>query len=130
MTALHAPPADVFRALSDPTRIAVVERLGIGPASTSELATPSGISLPSFTEHLALLERVGLVTSSKQGRVRTYRLTPEPLEQAGAWLADQRAHWKRRLDQLDGYLAATPTPTAPDGPAGPNRIPTTDGDTR
>ena len=95
---------DVFKALSDPTRLAVVERLGLGPASTSELSDPFGMSLPSFTQHLDVLERSGLITSIKQGRVRTYRLTPAPLERAGTWLNDQREHWTRRFDQLDNHL--------------------------
>jgi DNA-binding transcriptional ArsR family regulator len=98
-------PDDVFRALADPTRRAVIERLGVGPASTSELARPFGMALPSFAQHLAVLERCGLVASSKEGRVRTYRLTPEPLERAGSWLAEQREHWTRRLDQLDAHLS-------------------------
>jgi DNA-binding transcriptional ArsR family regulator len=102
-----APPIeldDVFKALADPTRRAVVERLGSGPASTSELARPFHMALPSFAQHLDLLERSGLVTSMKQGRVRTYRLTPAPIEQAGTWLAGQRELWTRRLDQLDSHL--------------------------
>jgi DNA-binding transcriptional ArsR family regulator len=94
----------VFRALADPTRRAVVERLGAGPAATSELARPFAMALPSFTQHLEVLERGGLVTSVKQGRVRTYCLAPEPLAVAEHWMATQREHWERRLDQLDDYL--------------------------
>lgn len=107
-----APALDeVFKALADPTRLAVVERLGLGPASTTDLARPFAMALPSFTQHLDVLERSGLVSSSKQGRVRTYRLTPAPLEQAGTWLAAQREHWTRRLDQLDHYLTRMEDPT-------------------
>lgn len=95
---------DVFRALADPTRRAVVERLGRGPASTSELAGPFAMALPSFTQHLDVLERSGVVASSKVGRVRTYTLAPAALDTAGAWLAGQRERWERRLDQLDSYL--------------------------
>jgi DNA-binding transcriptional ArsR family regulator len=94
----------VFQALADPTRRAVVERLGSGPAATSVLAEPFAMALPSFTQHLDVLERGGLVTSHKQGRVRTYQLVPAPLETAQHWLADQRDLWERRLDQLDDYL--------------------------
>ena len=75
---------DVFRALADPTRIAVVERLGVSTATTSELARSFNMALPSFTQHLDVLEQCGIVTSHKQGRVRTYRLTPEPLERAAS----------------------------------------------
>lgn len=94
----------VFKALADPTRRAVVERLGEGPLATSELARPFAMKLPSFTEHLGVLERCGLVTSQKHGRVRTYRLAPEPLADASRWLTEQREVWERRLDQLDAYL--------------------------
>ena len=95
---------DVFKALADPTRRAVIERLSVGPTSTSELARPFDMALPSFAQHLDVLDHAGLVTSVKQGRVRIYRLTPEPLARAGSWLADQREQWTRRLDQLDSYL--------------------------
>jgi len=94
----------VFRALADPTRRAVLERLGRGPVSMSELARPFGMALPSFAQHLDVLERGGLVRSRKSGRVRTYRLVPQPLHAAARWLDRQRAVWERRLDQLDDYL--------------------------
>jgi DNA-binding transcriptional ArsR family regulator len=90
----------VFRALGDPTRRAVLSRLGVGPAPVSELALPYDMALPSFTQHLDVLERCGLVRSRKVGRVRTYRLVPRPLEAAERWMAQQRALWEHRLDQL------------------------------
>jgi DNA-binding transcriptional ArsR family regulator len=102
---LDVPPIDgVFRALSDPTRRQVIERLSRGPASVSELAAPFAMALPSFVEHLRVLEGSGLVQSQKTGRVRTYRLTPDRLRLAEDWLTTQRTLWERRLDQLDGYL--------------------------
>lgn len=94
----------VFHALSDPTRRRVVERLSQGPATTSDLARPFDMALPSFTQHLNVLERSGLVTSEKKGRVRTYRLAPQPLIDLDTWIAAQRALWTRRLDQLDSFL--------------------------
>jgi DNA-binding transcriptional ArsR family regulator len=94
----------LFHALADPTRRAVIERLGRGPAATSELARPFDMALPSFTQHLDVLERCGVVRSRKHGRVRTYRLANKPLASAEHWLAEQREHWTQRLDQLDGYL--------------------------
>lgn len=94
----------MFHALSDPTRRRVVERLSQGPATTSDLARPFDMALPSFTQHLSVLECCGLVTSEKKGRVRTYRLAPQPLEDLDTWLAAQRALWTRRLDQLDSFL--------------------------
>jgi DNA-binding transcriptional ArsR family regulator len=108
----------VFQALADPTRRKVIERLVAGPATTSELAEPFDMALPSFTQHLGVLERAGLVTSSKQGRVRIYQLDPAGLAVADGWLADKRRLWERRLDQLDELLmtlkedqrASPPTP--------------------
>ncbi|HEY8526675.1 MAG TPA: metalloregulator ArsR/SmtB family transcription factor [Acidimicrobiales bacterium] len=94
----------VFQALADPTRRAVVERLGRGPAPTSELARPFAMALPSFIQHLDVLESVGLVASRKEGRVRTYRLTPRPLQAAEDWMTAQRKVWERRLDQFDEYV--------------------------
>jgi DNA-binding transcriptional ArsR family regulator len=94
----------VFQALADPTRRAVLERLGTGATPVSELASPFKMALPSFCQHLAVLETCGLVTSRKSGRVRTYRLTPQRLRMAERWMAAQRSKWERRLDQLDDYL--------------------------
>lgn len=96
----------VFHALSDPTRMAVLARLSDGPAAVSELAKPFDMALPSFTQHLRVLEDNGLVSSKKVGRVRTYRLRPEPLEAAGHWLEKRSRIWEQRLDQLDSYLAS------------------------
>ena len=102
---LNAAPIDgVFRALADPTRRHVLERLSSGPASVSDLAAPFDMALPSFVEHLRVLERSGLVHSHKAGRVRTYRLAPERLRLAEDWLTTQRKLWERRLNQLDDYL--------------------------
>ena len=94
----------VFHALTDPTRRAVLERLTHGPAAVKELAQPFNMALPSFVQHLGVLEGCGLVRSTKQGRVRTYTLAPQPLEAAEHWLSAQRAHWERRLDSLDDFL--------------------------
>ncbi len=94
----------VFQALADPTRRAVLERLSAGPAATSELAAPFDMALPSFTQHLGVLEDSGLVRSKKRGRVRTYQLAPRRLEAAEHWMVKQRCVWQRRLDQLDEVL--------------------------
>src|SRR5262249_59461222 len=94
----------VFRALGDPTRRAVLSRLSAGSAAVSELARSFDMALPSFTQHLDVLEQCGLVRSRKVGRVRTYRLVPRPLKAAGRWMGRQRALWGRRLHQLDTYL--------------------------
>lgn len=94
----------VFRALTDPTRRAVLERLSTGPSPVTELARPFKMTLPSFSQHLDVLEKSGLVESSKVGRTRTYRLAPRPLRAAERWMEQQRGVWERRLDQLDRYL--------------------------
>lgn len=94
----------VFQALADPTRRAVLERLGHGPAAMGELHRPFPMALPSFAQHLDVLERSGLVRSSKSGRVRTYRLAPRPLAPVEHWLTRQRGLWERRLDQFDRFV--------------------------
>jgi DNA-binding transcriptional ArsR family regulator len=104
MPATAKPIDSVFHALSDPTRRHVLERLSRCPASVSELAEPFDMALPSFVQHLRVLEGSGLVRSTKTGRVRTYQLAPRRLRLAENWLARQRAIWVRRLDQLDEYL--------------------------
>jgi DNA-binding transcriptional ArsR family regulator len=104
MTSAALPVDDVFRALSDPTRRQVLERLSRSPGSVSELAEPFEMALPSFVQHLRVLEESGLVCSEKRGRVRTYQLMPESLKLAEDWLGRQRSIWECRLDQLDGYL--------------------------
>lgn len=98
---------EIFRALADPTRLAVVERLAVAPATASELAKPFAMALPSFMQHLGVLEQAGIVTSHKQGRTRTYQLATGSLQLAAAWLAEFRNHWERRLDQLDHLLLTT-----------------------
>jgi len=94
----------VFRALADGTRRQVLARLSQSPASVTDLAAPFDMALPSFVQHLRVLEACGLVRSQKTGRVRTYQLVPERMQLAETWLAQQRTLWERRLDQLDDYL--------------------------
>lgn len=94
----------VFRALANPTRRSVLDQLSRGSATVTELASPYDMALPSFMQHLGVLEKGGLVRSEKRGRVRTYRLAPEALQKAEGWLGRRRRLWERRLDQLDDYL--------------------------
>jgi DNA-binding transcriptional ArsR family regulator len=100
----------IFHALSDPTRLAVVERLSVAPASASELARPFAMALPSFLQHMGVLEDAAIVTSHKSGRIRTFQLAPGALQLASAWLAEFRNHWERRLDQLDHLMITTNHP--------------------
>jgi len=94
----------VFRALSDPTRRAVLARLCRGSATVTDLARPFDMALPTFLKHLRVLEEGGLVRSEKVGRVRTCEIEPAPLTAAQAWIAEQRALWEGRLDRLEAYL--------------------------
>jgi DNA-binding transcriptional ArsR family regulator len=94
----------VFHALSDPTRRAVIEQLSHGPSTVKTLATPFNMALPSFMQHLGVLSDCGLVRSNKTGRVRTFELEPQPLQELEGWLLTQRNLWEQRLDQLDDYL--------------------------
>ena len=95
---------EVFHALANPTRRRVLERLSIGPATVSELAAPFDMQLPSFVQHLSVLEQSRLVRSTKRGRVRTYEIAPERLKVAEDWLAERRQVWEARLDRFDRYV--------------------------
>ena len=95
---------NVFQALADPTRLAVVHRLGRGSASTTELAQPFDMALPSFMQHLDVLEKSGLITSKKAGRVRTWTIEPRQLDTVETWLAEQRALWEDRTDRLVAFV--------------------------
>src|SRR5690349_15317565 len=95
---------DVFYALSNSTRRRVLERLSVGPATVSELAAPFDMKLPSFVQHLSVLEQSRLVKSKKRGRVRTYEIAPERFKLAEDWLAERRQVWEARLDRLDKYV--------------------------
>ncbi|MDE3151713.1 MAG: helix-turn-helix transcriptional regulator [Gemmatimonadota bacterium] len=95
---------DVFYALSNSTRRRVLEQLSTGPATVSELAAPFDMRLPSFVQHLSVLEQSRLVKSKKRGRVRTYELAPERFKVAENWLSERRREWEARLDRFDEYV--------------------------
>ncbi len=95
---------DVFHALSNSTRRKVLEQLSVGPATVTELAAPFDMKLPSFVQHLSVLERSRLVKSTKRGRVRTYEIAPEPFKVAEDWLAERRQLWESRFDRFDDYV--------------------------
>lgn len=94
----------VFHALSDPTRRAVLQRLGRGPATVSELAQPFDIGLPTFMKHMGVLESTGLIRTRKSGRVRTCALERRKLVAAERWFDQQRAIWASRFENLDNLL--------------------------
>jgi DNA-binding transcriptional ArsR family regulator len=110
MTAL--PPvaiSDVDRildALGDPTRRAIVARLGAGPRSVSHLARPLGITITAVSQHVRVLERCGLLTTQKTGRVRTCQMERGGLDALDAWVRQCRSLWERRLDRLGDLLDA------------------------
>lgn len=94
----------LFHALADGTRRAILTRLAEGPAGVTELAGPTGLSLPTVMRHLSVLEEAGLIATAKDGRVRTCALVPDALIPARTWLDEQRALWEARLDRLDDYV--------------------------
>ena len=103
--ARSAAADDVFHALSNPTRRRVLERLSVGPATVSDLAAPFDMQLPSFVQHLSVLERSRLVRSKKRGRVRTFEIAPERFKVAEDWLSARRQSWEARLDRFDRYVS-------------------------
>ena len=100
----------IFQALADPTRRAVLQRLGHGPASVSDLSEPFDMGLPAFLKHITVLEGAGLIETAKVGRVRTCTLVTDRLTAGENWFQDQRALWKTRYEQLDGLLATLQGP--------------------
>ena len=113
----------VFHALADPGRRLMLERLGRGPASVSELGKPLSMSLAAVVQHVQILETSGLVRTKKVGRTRTCSLNPATLRSAEHWMSERRGLVERRLDRLGDYLAETAEtaetadPTTPGNPA-------------
>ena len=100
----------VFVALGDPTRRAVIRRLGRGPASVGELAGEAPMTLPSFMKHVRVLESNDLIRTSKTGRVRTCTLNRERLALVEDWLAEQRQLWQDRTDRLEQFVTQEENP--------------------
>ncbi|MEQ8655978.1 MAG: metalloregulator ArsR/SmtB family transcription factor [Hyphomicrobiales bacterium] len=93
-----------FKTLADPTRRAVLARLTTGSAPIKELAAPFEMALPSFMQHVRMLESAGLVVTEKQGRTRICTLAPEALSEVEDWLSQQRTTWNARFDRLEAFL--------------------------
>ena len=93
-----------FAALADPTRRAILQRLGSGEATVTELSEPFAISLPAISKHLKVLERAGLITRGREAQWRPCRLDARPLEDATGWLDGYREHWEASFDRLDEHL--------------------------
>ena len=97
----------VFQALADPTRRAVLGRLGAGPASVGELAAPFDMALPSFMKHIRYLERAGWIRTRKTGRVRTCTIERKSFDVIENWLTEQRSIWEGRTDRLEHFVTTT-----------------------
>lgn len=95
----------VFAALADPTRRAILARLGTGDCAVAELAQPFAMTAPAITKHLKVLEKAGLISRSRLKQARPCHLEPEPLRTATGWMEQYRQIWERRLQSLDNYLA-------------------------
>ena len=96
--------SSVFRALADPTRRAILERLAEGEASVSELAEPFDMSLPAISKHLKVLEKAGLITRGRDAQWRPCRLEVGPLKDVDSWMGAYRHFWEESFDRLDVYL--------------------------
>ena len=94
----------IFQALSDPTRRAMLVRLGQGPVAVTDLAQPTGWALPTVMRHIAVLQEAALIDTEKVGRTRMCRLRPATMVATADWLAEQRAVWEARTDRLEAYV--------------------------
>jgi DNA-binding transcriptional ArsR family regulator len=101
---------DVFSALADPTRRAILARLASGEATVNELAAPLPMSLPSVSKHLKVLEGAGLISRGRDAQWRPCRLETEPLQAVDGWLERYRLHWLGSFDKMDALLAKLQRP--------------------
>ena len=97
----------IFSALSDTTRRAMLQRLSKGEMSVMELAEPFAMSKPAITKHLKVLEKAGLLTKQKMGRIHRCRLAPQPLGKAMEWIHFYEQFWNKRFAALDKYFSDT-----------------------
>ncbi|GGA75084.1 transcriptional regulator [Pseudoclavibacter endophyticus] len=110
------PLSLVFAALADPTRRAILTRLAKGPATVGEVAEPFDVSAPAISQHLKVLERAGLVTRTAQAQWRTLTMQAEPLDEASAWVEQQRRQWNLRFDALAAHLETMKHASQPQHP--------------
>ena len=102
--------SQVFAALADPTRRAILARLATGEAPVKDLARPFDLSAPAITKHLKVLERAGLISRSRQAQLRPCRIEQRGFDAAAEWLEEHRAVWEERLDRLGEYLTTVAPP--------------------
>ena len=100
--------APLFHALSDRTRLEVMERLAEGSATVGELAAPTGLRLPTVMKHLSVLKEAGLIATEKQGRTRVCSAVPGAMEPVRSWMYAQRDAWEARLARLDDFVVNSP----------------------
>jgi DNA-binding transcriptional ArsR family regulator len=103
----HSPLDRTFSALADPHRREILDRLGAGPLSVSELAAPFDMSLPGVLKHVRTLEEAHLVETNKQGRTRWCRLRRQSFDDASRWIEQRRERWDRQLDEFVRQVEAT-----------------------
>jgi len=96
--------ADVFRAIADPTRRALLDRLRGGAAPVKELAAEFSQSRPAISKHLRVLRNAQLVREQRVGRERLYQMDPKPLQRVAGWIEGYRAFWIMNLNQLKAHL--------------------------
>ncbi len=96
-----------FAALADPTRRAILKRLSFGDSSVTALAEPFDVSLPAISKQLRVLERAGLLTQKKDGRVRRCRLEALPMKEAVEWISQYQRFWEDQLESLANFLEET-----------------------
>jgi DNA-binding transcriptional ArsR family regulator len=101
--------ADVFRAIADPTRRAILDRLRAGPAAVNVLAEDFQQTRPAVSKHLRVLRLARLVTEQRVGRERFYQLEAAPLQQIAGWVEGYRSFWQTGLDRLKRYLESEKT---------------------
>lgn len=122
-TALSTPDdhlSDIFAALANTTRRAILARLADGEATVNELAEPFDVSLPAISKHIKVLEEVGLITQTRKAQYRPCRLDTAPLQAVAGWTEQYRHIWETSFDRMDAYLdriqadAPRPDTTKPD----------------
>ncbi|PZM08938.1 ArsR/SmtB family transcription factor [Rhizobium tubonense] len=96
---------ELFSALSDPTRRAILGRLAYGKATVAELAKPFKLSQPAISKHLKVLEEAGLIRSGREANSRPRELEPDAFKKISDWIADYRRFWDQNFDRLDDYLS-------------------------
>jgi DNA-binding transcriptional ArsR family regulator len=99
---------DIFQAISDPTRRAILDRLQLGEQPVKYLAEPFAMSLPAISQHLQILSAAGLVIQHRRGRQRIYRLNPASLKPVSDWVSQYEQFWTAKLDGLGEYLEQQP----------------------